>query len=118
MSEEWVISSVLSHHSKNLKQRTSVTAPSQLSFIGQANENTSSRCEGRPAQKTQREEGGPILAPLFICFFSSSPHPDLSLPCANWASQEVGVLVSPEVLTPARGFSFVPFSRAFPFFVS
>ena len=108
---EWVILSVLSCHSENLKQQTSITARLQLSFIWQAKENTSLKCEGSPAQKTQREEGGSVLAPFSVCFFSSP----LSLPYANWASQEAGVFVSPGILTLVRGFSFVPFSRAFPF---
>jgi len=51
------------------KWQGSVTAQSQLSFIWQAKENTSSRCEGRPTQNKQREERGSILASLFICFF-------------------------------------------------
>ena len=48
---EWVIFSVLSCHSENLKQQTSVIVRLQLSFIWQAKENTSLRCEGRPTQK-------------------------------------------------------------------
>ena len=58
---ECVISSFLSHHSKNLKWQTSVTAwlqlslssgpVLQLSFICQARENASSRSEGGPTQK-------------------------------------------------------------------
>ena len=72
---QWVSSSVLSRHSENLKQQTSVTAQLQLSFIWQAKENTSSRCEGRPTQKKQREERGSILASLFICFFFFFPPP-------------------------------------------
>ena len=35
---QWVSSSVLSRHSENLKQQTSVTARLQLSFIWQAKE--------------------------------------------------------------------------------
>jgi len=38
----------------------------QLSFIWQAKENMSLRCEGRQTQR--REARGSILAPLFICF--------------------------------------------------
>ena len=49
--------------------------------------------------------------PLFICFVSSP----LSLPYANWASQEGGVFVPPKVFTLVCGFSFVLFSQAFPF---
>ena len=53
----------------------------------------------------------PFWLPLFINFVSYA----LSLPYANWASQEGGMFVSPEVLTPVCGFSFVPFLRVFPF---
>ena len=87
MCGEHVISSVLSHHNKNLKRRmlkpsarhsswtVHVTALSswtdRIIALGQINvtalcnssvlfrkykENTSSRCEGMPNQKTQREE--------------------------------------------------------------
>ena len=52
----------------------------------------------------------PFWLPLFINFVSYA----LSLPSANWASQEGGMFVSPEVLTPVCGFSFVPFLRVFP----
>ena len=47
---------------------------------------------------------------LYICLFHT-----LSLPSANWGGQEVGVLVSLEVLIPVCGFSFVPFLQLFPF---
>ena len=72
MSGEFVISSVLSRCSKNVKQWTDHCYSSvlQLSFIWQAKENTSLRRKGWPTQKVQREDRGPILAPLFICFFS------------------------------------------------
>ena len=61
--------------------RPSVTAQ----FYWQAKENTSLRHESMPKQKTQREKKppGPILAPLFICFFLLP----LGLPYVNWASQ-------------------------------
>ena len=39
----------------------------------------------------------------------------MSLPYANRAGQEGGVFVLPEILTPVHGFSFIPFSQAFPF---
>ena len=55
----------------------------QLSFIWQAKENTSLRCEVRPTQKTQGEAPSSIWL-LFLCFFL---HP-LSLPYVKWASQE------------------------------
>ena len=54
----------------------------------------------------QRRSLSPSWLPLFICFFSSP----LSLPCANWASQEGHVFISPEVLTLVHRFSFVSFS--------
>ena len=70
--QECVISSVLSCHSKTLKQLINQCYCSvlQLSFIWQAKENTSSRHEGRPSQKKY----GSILAPHFLCF-SPSPEP-------------------------------------------
>ena len=39
----------------------------------------------------------------------------MSLPYANWASQEGSVFVSPEDLTLVCGFSLVPFLQAFSF---
>ena len=80
-----VISLVLSHCSKTLKQRTDqcYSSVSQLSFIWQAEENTSSRLEGGLTQKTQRDAPSSILALVFICFFSS-PEPAY----VNWARQE------------------------------
>ena len=102
LSGECVISLVLSHCSKDFKQWTSVTAQLQLSFTQQAKESTLLRCEDRPAQK---ERPQPWL-PLFTGFVSSPQN----LPCANQASQEGGVFVSPEFLTPVCEFSFVPFS--------
>ena len=68
LSGECVISSVLSCCSKNLKRgQTSVIAQ----FYWQEKENTSSRREGRPTQKTQREEKPPAQFWLlfFVCFF-------------------------------------------------
>ena len=56
----------------------------QLSFIQKIKENTSSRCEGMPTQKTRKEEREPWpFGSSFICFFSSP----LGLPYVNWASQ-------------------------------
>ena len=50
----------------------------QLSFIWQAKENTSSRHEGRPTQKTLREESQRLnFGSTFYGFFSSSPEPAL-----------------------------------------
>ena len=83
--EECVISSVLSRYGKILKQWKDRCYSSmlQLSFIWQAKENTSSRCEGGPTQKIRSKARGSILAPLFSFFLLP-----LSLPCVNWASQE------------------------------
>ena len=96
MSGECVISLVLSRHNKNLKQwtlkpsdrpclscRTDQCYSSllQLSFIWKIRENTSSRREGMPTQRTQREERvsereapGP-LAPLLCVSPSPGPAP-------------------------------------------
>ena len=99
---ECVISSVLSCRSKDLKWWTSVTAWLQLSFIWQAKDNTPSRCEGGPTPKERPSSFGFLLASSFYPFVSSP----LSLPYANWASQEGGVFVSPDVLIPVCRFSF------------
>ena len=74
VSREWVISSVLSHHSKNLKWQTNVTAQLQLNFIQQAKESTPSRREGGP---TPKERPQSILASSFYTFVSSSTKPTL-----------------------------------------
>ena len=65
----------------------------------------------RVPQRTGERERELALAPLFICF--SLPGPVLC------KLGHPGVLfVSPEVLTPVLGPSFVSFSRAFPFLFS
>ena len=70
-----VIYSVLSHHSKDLKQQTNVTAWLQLkSFIQQAKDSTPSRREGGPTPKERPQS----LASSIYSFFSSL----LSLPYA------------------------------------
>ena len=79
------------------------------SFIQQAKESTPSRREGGLISKERPQS---VLASSFHMFVS---YPTLSLPHANWASQEGGMFVSPEVLTLVHGFSFVPFLQAFPF---
>ena len=53
MPGECVISSVLSHHSKDLKWHTSVTTRLQLSFIQQGKGSTLSRHEARPHIKRE-----------------------------------------------------------------
>ena len=79
MLGECVISLVLSHHSKKLKQGMDqyYSYMLQLSFIWQAKENTSMSREGRLTQKMRREAPGSILAPLLILFFSPPPEPTL-----------------------------------------
>ena len=73
-----VISSVLFHCSvvAQFKCWVSVTAWLQVSFIWQAKENASSRCEGGSTQKTQREDRGSILL-LFLYVFSPPSEPAL-----------------------------------------
>ena len=84
LSGECVISSVLSHHNKNLKRWTGLTALRwtsecyssmlQLSFIQKIKENTSSRHDSMPTQKTRREEGETTaLWLLFLYVFSPPP---------------------------------------------
>ena len=57
----------------------------------------------------QRRGLNPSWLPLFILFVSSP----MSLPYANWASQERGVFVSSEFLILVCRVSFAPFSWAF-----
>ena len=82
MSGQCVISSVLSHCSKKLKRQDGPVL--QLSLFGKQRK-IHPWDEGRPIQKTWREERS--LAQfwlLFLCFFLLP----LSLPYLNWASQE------------------------------
>ena len=102
ISGECVISSVLSHHSKDLKQWTSVTAWLQLSFI---HKQRRVHPRGMRAGWPNRWGLSQFWLPLSVRFVSSP----LSLPYTNFASQEGGVFVSPEVLTLVHGFSFVSF---------
>ena len=76
-----VISSVLSCHSKDLKWCTRVTA--QFYSAKQRKVHPWGMRAGWP----QRQGVNPSWLPLFICFVSSP----LSLPYANWASQEGGM---------------------------
>ena len=73
LSRGCVISLVLSHHSKDLKQQTSVTPQLQLSFIWQAKENKSSRYEDGLTKRREGLNFGPSL----YMFFSSLPKPAL-----------------------------------------
>ena len=105
MLGECVISSVLSLCSKHLKWWTSVTGQLQLSFIWQAKENTSSRCEGGLSQKKR----GLNFGSSFYIFFLLP----LSQPYVNCASQE-GCLFHLRY-SLVLGPSFVPFLCASPF---
>ena len=90
-SGEYVISLALSCHSKDLKQRTDQHYSSvlQLSFIWQAKENTSSRCEGGLTQKTLREEKYPCpLLSFGFSFYMFSFLLPPGLPYVNRASKE------------------------------
>ena len=115
MSGEFVISSVMSRHNKNLKRRMDqcYSFVLQLSFIQKVKENTFSRREGMPTQKTQREERPTAqFRLLFLCFFSPPPGPVIC------KLDQPGVLFAlPEVLTPILGPSFVLFLWAFPFLI-
>ena len=96
VSGEFVIPLVLSRHNKNLKQwvdqhyspqTNQLQLRVQLSFIQKVKENTSSRHDGMPIQKTRREERPPAqfwLLFLYVFFFLLP----LGLPYVNWASQE------------------------------
>ena len=105
---EYIISSVLSHRSKNLKRQTSVTAQLKLSFIWQAKENTSQSREGTPSQKKREAQ----FWLLFLYVWSPPPEPVL---CK--LGQPGELFVSPEGLTPVLRFSFVLFLQASPVFV-
>ena len=90
-SGEYVISLALSCHSKDLKQRMDQHYSSvlQLSFIWQAKENTSSRCEGGLTQKTLREEKYPCpLLSFGFSFYMFSFLLPPGLPYVNRASKE------------------------------
>ena len=78
-------------------------------FYQQAKDSIALKCEGRLTPKGESLNLSWLY--LFIYFVSSL----LSLPYANWASQEGDVFVPPEFLTLVHGLSFVPFSRDFPF---
>ena len=86
LSGEFVISLVLSRHSKNLKQRIDQCYSSmlQLSSIGQAKEKTSSRSEGGLTQKTKEKPSPPTQ--FGSSFYVFSPPSESAL--CNWASRE------------------------------
>ena len=106
ISEGWscqgsIISSVLSHHNKNLKRWTlkpSARHSSQTDHVNSSQtdqfylekkENTSSRLEGMPTQKTRgkRREGARDPWPFGSSFYMFFLLP-LGLPCVHGASQE------------------------------
>ena len=101
LSGECVISTVLSGRSRDLKRWTVL----QLSYSSEFY----SASKGWVDPKAEVPICLGFLL-LYICLL-----PILSLPYANWAGQGGGVFVSPEVLTPILGFSFVPFLQAFLF---
>lgn len=69
-------------------------------------------CEGK---LVSRGEASIQLGLLLLCVCLL---PTLSQLYANWAGQEEGVFVPPEVLTLFCAFSFVLFLQAFPFLLS
>ena len=77
-------------------------------LLGKTKDNTPSKSEGRPTPKERTQSA---QASSFYTFVSSP----LSLPYANWASQEGAVFISPEVLIPLHGFPSVPLLRTFSF---
>ena len=67
----FVISLVLSHHNKNLKRQTNVTAQFYLDSKGKYILKVWRHANPDPKDVKRRDTHSPILAPLFICFFSS-----------------------------------------------
>ena len=129
MSWEFVISWVLSHHNKNLKQGTSswmdqyCSSVLQLSFIQKIKENPRGVRACQPKRREEKRERERVRVSeqfretlafwlLFLCVFPPPPGPSLC------KLGQPGVLfVLPEVFTLVLGPSFVLFSRAFPFLV-
>lgn len=107
-----VTSSVLSHGRKTLKWQTSVTALLQLTFIQQAKDSTPSRYEGGPPLK---EKPPYILASSFYTFVSSTPW---AYPMQIWLAKKGMYLFHLKLSLWVHGFSFVPFSGAYPFLCS
>ena len=99
--------SVLSHCSKYLKQWTSVTARLQLRVLFGRQRIVHPRGVRAGIPKGEASICLGFLL-LHVCLLST-----LSLPHANWTSQEGGMFVSPEVLTLVHGFSFFLLSQAF-----
>ena len=104
---ECVISSVLSHRSKNLKQLTDQCHSSVLS--GKTKDTTPSRSEGRTTMTQKTKRGlSPSRLPLFIHL---SPPLEPALSKLGYLG---GLFVLSEVLTPVLRPSFVLFSGLFP----
>ena len=110
MSGECVLSSVLSHQSKALKWRTSVTALLQLSFTWQAKDSSLLRHEGR---LTQKERPQSILASSFYMFVCS---PSWAFPMQIGLAK-TGVCLFHLNFLLQLGFLLFHFHRLFPFFV-
>ena len=117
----FVISSVLSCRSKNLKQRTDKCYYSSVLLLGyssvlfgkQRKVHPRGMRVGQPKRSTEKRERVSILAPRFICFSFLLP---LSLPYVNWASQE-GCLFHLRFSLWSSDFLFFHLHRLFPFFV-
>ena len=114
MSGECVISSVLSHHSKDLKWRTSVTAQLQLRVLFGKQRKVHPLCTlcvtgGRP----QRRGLNPSWLPLFIRL-----SPPLLEPALCKLGQPGELFVSPELLTQKKvDFLLFHFCGLFSFFI-
>ena len=82
MLRHCIISSVLSHHSKNLKLWTDQCYSSVL--LGKTKYSTPLRSEGGPTQKIKRGEALILLGflLLYICILPLGP------PYVNWARQD------------------------------
>ena len=98
MSRECVISLVLSHHRK-------IWCDGWTSVITQ--------CEGRPIQKTRREEK-PMVKFWLLFLYAFYPPLEPALCKLGWPG---GLFVLPEVLTLVLGPSFVLFLRVFIFLI-
>ena len=106
---ECIISQVLSYHTKDLKWRTSVTAQLQLWVLFGKQRIVPPR--GVRAGWLQRKDLNLSWLPLFMFCLP----PNWACPVQIGLATGRGMFVSPEVLTLVHGFSFVPFSQAFPF---
>ena len=89
MSGECVISSILSHHNKNLKWWKLKPWTEVVLALGSGTDHVIALGQIRvtppcySSEDRRRRESPSHLAPLFVCFFLP-----LGLPSVNWASQE------------------------------